>query len=140
MRHQREVSMQWTPLYRLFLDLLKNSLQKYFSYYNLRTKDLDEFILCQCSHLFQYFLVICSHYSKILVIIEIKGNLADTYLFRVNNENIKTICEICSKLTIKTFVLVSLQLTLNRSHSFGVSIVDLPVGEYWQDFLISPNF
>ena len=27
---------------------------------------------------------------------------ADIYFFKVNNENTRTICEICSKLTIKT--------------------------------------
>ena len=60
---------------------------------------------------------------------------ADNYLFKVNNRNTRTRCEICSKLTIKTaeqrqwrrfgvfivnsehishFVLVFLLLTLNR--------------------------
>ena len=37
------------------------------------------------------------------------------YLFKVNNRNTRTICEICSKLTIKTaedVVLVALLLTL----------------------------
>ena len=37
-----------------------------------------------------------------MVITEIKGNPAGIYLFRFKNENIRTICEICSKLTIKT--------------------------------------
>ena len=49
---------------------------------------------------------------------------AGTYLFRVNNGNTKTMCEICSKLTIKTpndvsdVVLVSLMLSLNSFHAF----------------------
>ena len=53
-------------------------------------------------------------------------------LFKVNNKNITTICEICSVLTINTperrleVVLVSLSLTLNRlpTFFFGVSIFD----------------
>ena len=34
------------------------------------------------------------------------------YLFKVNNINTRTMCEICSKLTIKTLL-----LTLNRFHT-----------------------
>ena len=41
----------------------------------------------------------------------------DIYLFKVNNRNTRTMCEICSKLTIKTPI-KSLLLTLNRFHSF----------------------
>ena len=45
------------------------------------------------------------------------------YMFKVNNRNSRTRCEICSKLTITT-VLVFLILTLNIFHSlFCVSIV-----------------
>ena len=46
---------------------------------------------------------------------------AGIYLFKVNNRNIRTRCEICSTLTIKTLaigvVLVSLLLTLNIFHT-----------------------
>ena len=42
------------------------------------------------------------------------SNPASNYLFKVNNRNTRTRCEIYSKLTIKTLaVLVSLLLTLN---------------------------
>ena len=47
---------------------------------------------------------------------------ADICLFKVNDRNTTTMCEICSKLTIKTLEqrhwLVSLLLTLNRFHKF----------------------
>ena len=40
------------------------------------------------------------------------------YLFKVNDGKNRTMCEICSKLTMKIdVVLVSLLLTLNRFHS-----------------------
>ena len=48
------------------------------------------------------------------------------YLLKVNTRNTRTMCEICSKLTIKNqsdvnkVVLVSLLLTLNRSHTSPV--------------------
>ena len=47
---------------------------------------------------------------------------ANIYLLKVNNRNIRTWCEICSKLTIKTperhhVVLLSLLLTLNIFHT-----------------------
>ena len=49
------------------------------------------------------------------------SNPADNYMFKVNNRNIKTRCEICSKLTIKTserrVALVYLLLTLNIFHT-----------------------
>ena len=32
----------------------------------------------------------------------IKNYLADIYRFKVNNKNIRTMCEICSKLAVKT--------------------------------------
>ena len=35
-------------------------------------------------------------------------NLAGNYMFKVNNRNIKTRCEICSKLTINSFLLTYL--------------------------------
>ena len=39
----------------------------------------------------------------------------DVYWFKVNNENTRTMCEICSKLTIKiSQILVFLLLTLNK--------------------------
>ena len=31
-----------------------------------------------------------------------RKNLDDIYLFKFNNENTRTMCEVCSKLTIKT--------------------------------------
>ena len=45
--------------------------------------------------------------------------LAGIYMFKVNNRNIRTSCEICSELTIKAIgvVLVSLLLTLNIFHT-----------------------
>ena len=39
------------------------------------------------------------------------------YLFKVNKRNTRKICEICSKLTIKTRHENSLYLTLNRFHT-----------------------
>ena len=57
-------------------------------------------------------------------------NLSSINLFKVNNKNTKTICEICLKLTIKTqvvndVVLVSLLLPVNRFHTISVvSIAD----------------
>ena len=46
---------------------------------------------------------------------------AGNYMFKVNNRNLRTRCEICSKITIKTpeqgVVLVSLLLTLNMFHT-----------------------
>ena len=65
---------------------------------------------------------------KLLVLFgrqSILRSLAGIYLFKVNNGSIRTIYEICSKLTIKTperrgvieFVLVSLSLILNRFHT-----------------------
>ena len=47
-----------------------------------------------------------------------KQNPAGIYLLKVNNRNTRTRCEICSKLTIKIPVLVSLLLTLNKFHTF----------------------
>ena len=55
-------------------------------------------------------------------------NPANNYMFKVNNKNTRSRCEICSKLTIKTperrhendvngFVLVFLLLTLNIFHT-----------------------
>ena len=42
------------------------------------------------------------------------------YLFKVNNRNTRTRCEICSKLTIKPGVfMVSLLLTLNIFHTLS---------------------
>ena len=52
------------------------------------------------------------------------SNPANIYMFKVNNESTRSICEICSKLTIKTpnkvngAILVSLLLTLNICHTF----------------------
>ena len=45
---------------------------------------------------------------------------ADTYVLKVNNWNIKEMCEVCSKITIKIpdVVLVSLPLPLDRFHTF----------------------
>ena len=58
-------------------------------------------------------------------------NAAGIYLLKVNNRNTRTMCEICSKLTIKPpenvidVVLVALLLTFNRFHIFfGFVIVD----------------
>ena len=57
---------------------------------------------------------------------ELNYSLCSTsnYMFKVNNRNTRTRCELCSKLTIKTpqndaigVVLVSLLLTLNVFHS-----------------------
>ena len=42
-------------------------------------------------------------------------------MFTANNKDIR------SSVSIVNFE----QVSLKRSHSFGVSIVDLPVGEYW---------
>ena len=42
---------------------------------------------------------------------------AGNYMFKVNNRNTRTRCEICSRLTINTH-LVSLLLTLNIFHTF----------------------
>ena len=51
------------------------------------------------------------------------GNI---YLFQVNNRSTRKKCKICSKLIIKTPVLVFLQVTLNIFHFFSsISIVDL---------------
>ena len=41
------------------------------------------------------------------------SNPVGIYLLKVNNRNARTGCEICSKLTIKTTVLVFLLLTFN---------------------------
>ena len=44
----------------------------------------------------------------------VSPNITDgNYMFKVNNRNTRTSCEICSKLTIKTPVPVSLLLALN---------------------------
>ena len=44
----------------------------------------------------------------------VSRNITDgNYMFKVNNRNTRTSCEICSKLTIKTPVPVSLLLALN---------------------------
>ena len=40
-------------------------------------------------------------------------NPAVIYLFKVNNGNTRTVCEICSKLTVKTLAGRRLLLTLN---------------------------
>ena len=48
---------------------------------------------------------------------EARLNPAGIYLLKVNNRNTRTSCEICSKLTKKTLVLVSLLLTLNIFHN-----------------------
>ena len=47
-------------------------------------------------------------------------DLAVIYLLKVNNRNTRTRCEIFSKLTINGVILVSLLLTLNIFHTFGV--------------------
>ena len=44
------------------------------------------------------------------------SNPVGIYLLKVNNRNTRTRCEIFSKLTIKTKILVSLLLTLNIFH------------------------
>ena len=41
-------------------------------------------------------------------------DIAGIYLFKVNNGNTRTICKICSKLTIKAPTLVFPLLTLNK--------------------------
>ena len=69
-----------------------------------------------------------SEFTEFVFIIIISAGI---YLFKVNNKNNRTICEICSKLIIKTSehvidaVLVPLLLSLNKFYTlFGVSIVD----------------
>ena len=73
---------------------------------------------------------------------------ADIYLFEVNNGSIRTMCEICSELTIKTperrhdVVLMPLLLTLNISHIvlvFPSSTLNqkMPVGlRHWYPYQI----
>ena len=62
---------------------------------------------------FEVFLLICKkwfcyvHFAisrKKKVILQLNSNCIpdDNYMFKVNNKNTKTRCEICSKLTIKT--------------------------------------
>ena len=48
----------------------------------------------------------------------LKSYPTNIYLFKVNNRNTKKSCEICSKLIIKTVVLVSFLLTFNIFHTF----------------------
>ena len=53
---------------------------------------------------------------------KIKSYPTDIYLFKVNNKNTKTMCEISSKLTIKKNsdvinVLMSFSLTMNIFHT-----------------------
>ena len=61
---------------------------------------------------------ICQIYYFILLRFNVKLYVPTIYLFKVKNGNIRTVCEICSKLTIKApvinVILVSLFLTLNR--------------------------
>ena len=47
-----------------------------------------------------------------------KDNPVDNYMFKVNNSNIETGCEIYPKLTVNGVVLVSLMSTLNIFHTF----------------------
>ena len=79
--------------------------------------------------------VLCFQLSKAMNLTVLISSPADNYMFKVNNRNTRTRCEICSKLTIKTserrhwrhsgvfivnvghisnFVLVFLLLTLSR--------------------------
>ena len=63
------------------------------------------------------------HQNKIIIaMMKIKSYPTDIYLFKVNNKNTKTMCEICSKLTIKKNsdvinVLMSFSLTMNIFHT-----------------------
>ena len=53
---------------------------------------------------------------------------AGIYLFKVNNRNTRTMCEICSELTIKTPERRqgrhTVKVLTNFTHCSGVSIVD----------------
>ena len=80
-----------------------------------------------------FFLLSFSHISFCRK--QVKIIPARNYMFKVNNRNTRTRCEICSKLTIKTLerrVLVSLLLTLNifqtLFYSFCVSFEQVIVG------------
>ena len=46
--------------------------------------------------------VVALHYQISLILLILPYNPAGIYLFKVNNRNTRTRCEICSKLTIKT--------------------------------------
>ena len=52
-------------------------------------------------------------------------NPAGIYMFKVNNRNTRTRCEICLKFTIKTPLLVYLLLTLNFEHISHLILVFL---------------
>ena len=69
-----------------------------------------QFRLWKIEKMFLFQNICCIKLQKI-------NNPAEIYLFNVKNRNTRTMCKICSKLTIKTPI-KSLLLTLNRFHSF----------------------
>ena len=76
---------------------------------NMETCKIFDMLFCKTN---VFFSRLCSYQSR-------------NYILKVNNRNIRTVCEICSKLTIKTpehVIDVVLVLLLLCS---GVSIVDL---------------
>ena len=64
--------------------------------------EYDKFQKSGFGNLFEYFVFGARLFYKQRVCLELQLILADMYLFKVNIRDIRIICEICSKLTIKT--------------------------------------
>ena len=89
----------FTPVYSAYKNSKSEHATKNNNKYTTNSLDWENLFSINCTGNYQISVFFCQRNQRMLVYFFLAvGN----YMFKVNNRNTRTRCEICSKLTIKT--------------------------------------